>query len=176
MSTKYFLFGISVFFFMLIPRIGLSQKAIDSLIKNLRNTHSTGVVIIPNKFDLKLVPVTLESNCNSTNAHHYLWFKNKLVIQIDGSGKLLEINSNKPPIRMDKTCYEGYNFKAFNFVYQDTIYSLGGYGFWVDNGLLRCYDEKNGVWYITKTKKTLPFNTNTVKFYHDIADKKIYII
>jgi hypothetical protein len=176
MSTKYFFFGISVFFFALIPRIGFSQKAIDSLIKNLQNTHSPGVVIIPNKFDLKLVPITVDSTCNTNNAHHYLWFKNKLVIQIDGSGKLFEINPNKPPIRLDNTCYEGYNFKAFNFVYQDTIFSLGGYGFWVDNGLLRCYDEKNGVWYIIKTKKTLAFNTNTVKFYHDVADKKLYII
>lgn len=176
MSTKYFLFGIGVFFFALLPRTVLSQNAIDSLIKNLQNSPSEGVVIIPNKFDLKLVPLSVESTCNPNNAHHYLWFKNKLIIQIDGSGKLFEINPNKPPTRIDKTCYEGYNFKAFNFVYQDTIFSLGGYGFWVDNGLLRCYDDKNGVWYITKTKKTLPFNTNTVKFYHDVADKKIYTI
>ena len=176
MSNKFFLVGIGIILLFLTPKTVLSQKAIDSLIKNLQNTSSAGVVIIPNKFELRLVPIIVDSTCNTNNAHHYLWFKNKLVIQIDGSGKLFEINPNKPPIRLDNTCYEGYNFKAFNFVYQDTIFSLGGYGFWVDNGQLRCYDENNGVWYIIQTKKTLAFNTNTVRFYQDIAEKKIYII
>jgi len=176
MNHKFFLFRICLLFFTFFPRLAQSQKAVDSLIKNLKNTQSEGVIINPNKFDLRIVSIPFDSKCNISNAHHYLWFKNKLVIQIDGSGKLFEINSGKTPIRLDKTCYEGYNFKAFNFVYQDTLYSLGGYGFWVENGLLRCYDEKNGVWYLIKTKKTLPFFTNTVKFFHDIANKKIYLI
>ncbi len=175
MNPKFFILVISVFFISLLPSPALSQNAVDSLIRNLQNFQSQGVTINPNKFELKIVTLPIEMNCN-VGAHHYLWFKNKLVIQIDGSGKLFEINPGKSPIRIDKTCYEGYSFKAFNFVYQDTLYSLGGYGFWVDNGLLRCYDEKNGVWYIATTKKTLAFNTNSVKFYHDLEDKKIYLI
>jgi len=177
MKPKFLFIGIAVLFVTLFPRLVLSQKAIiDSLILNLQNSQSEGIIINPTKFELKILSLPDKEHCNNYNAHHYLWFKNKLVVQIDGSGKLYEINTGKNPIRLDKTCYEGYNFKAFNFVYQDTLFSLGGYGFWVDNGLLRCYDEKNGVWYIIKTKKTLPFNTNTVKFYHDFANKKIYII
>jgi hypothetical protein len=176
MNHKFFFFRICLLFFTLFPRLAQSQNAVDSLINNLQNTHSEQVIINPNKFELKIVSQeSIERDCN-VGAYHYLWFKNKLVIQIDGSGKLYEIIPGKAPIRLDKTCYEGYNFKAFNFVYQDTLYSLGGYGFWVDNGLLRCYDEKNGVWYITKTKKTLGFNTNSAKFYYDLANKKIYII
>jgi hypothetical protein len=176
MNPKFYILVISISFICLLPRPALSQNAVDSLIRNLQNFHSQGVIINPNKFDLRIVSIPNDSKCNNSNAHHYLWFKNKLVIQIDGSGKLFEINSSKTPIRLDKTCYEGYNFKAFNFVYQDTLFSLGGYGFWVENGLLRCYDEKNGVWYIIKTKKTLPFFTNTVKFFHDVVNKKIYLI
>jgi len=176
MYPKFLFFGFAVLFVSIFPKLALSQKAIDSLIKNLQNSQSKGVIINPTKFELKILSLLDKENCNKNNAHHYLWFKNKLVIQIDGSGKLYEINPGKNPIRLDKTCYEGYNFKAFNFVYQDTLLSLGGYGFWIDNGLLRSYDEKNGVWYIINTKKPVPFNTNSVKFYHDVANKKIYLI
>ena len=175
MPQRFFLYGIALFLYALIPRIGLSQKVINSLIKNLRNSPVEGVVINATNFEHKIVALPNEFKCY-TGHHHYLWFKKKLVIQVDGSGKLYEVDPDKPAKRIDNTCYEGYNFKAFNFIYKDTLFSMGGYGFWMDNGQLRYYDEKNGEWYLMPTGKTLPFNTFKTKFYYDIADKKIYLI
>lgn len=64
-----------------------------------------------------------------TARHHYLFHNGDIVVQLDGTGKLLKPDSIGGLRRMDSTLYEGYNFGAFNFVSKDTIFSLGGYGF-----------------------------------------------
>ncbi len=175
MPLRFLLYGIAIFLSTLIPRIGLSQKSIDSLINNLQNSPAEGVVISPTNFDHKIVTLPEGPKC-FIDRHNYLWFKKKLVIQVDGTGMLYEFNQGKPAIRLDSTCYEGYNFGAFNFIYRDTIFSFGGYGFWMENGMLRWYDEKNGEWYVKPTNKTVPYDAFTAKFYYDLANKKIYII
>jgi hypothetical protein len=175
MPQRFFLYGIVLFLYTLIPRIGLSQKVIDSLIKNLQNSPAEGVVISPTNFDNKIVTLPQEPKC-FIDRHYYLWFKKKLVIQVDGTGQLYEFNQGKPAIRLDSSCYEGYNFAAFHFIYQDTIFSFGGYGFWMENGMLRWYDEKNGEWYVKVTGKTVPYDAFSAKFYYDVADKKIYLL
>lgn len=175
MMPKFILNGIIVCVFTAIPRIAVTQIVIERLIQNLQNCPVEGVVINATKFDHKIVTLPKEYKCY-TGHHHYLWFNKKLVIQVDGSGKLYEVSPDKPAKRMDNTCYEGYNFMAFNFIYKDTLFSLGGYGFWMDNGQLRYYDEKNSEWFLMATGKTLPFNRVKSKFYYDVADKKIYLL
>ena len=176
MPLRFFLYGIAVFLSTLIPRTGISQKSIDSLINNLQNSPAEGIVIInSNPKEYKIVPLPKENKCYAGN-HHYLWFKNKLIIQVDGSGKLYEVNEGKPAKRIDNTCFEGYNFYAFNFIYRDSLFSLGGYGFWAENGMLRCYDEKNKEWYVTKTNKVVDYESFSSNYFYDIADKKIYIL
>ena len=175
MPLRFFLYGIAVFLSTLIPRTGLSQKSIDSLINNLQNSPAEGVIISPTHFDHKIVTLPEEPKC-FIDRHNYLWFKKKLVIQVDGTGKLYEFNQGKPAIRLDSSCYEGYNFGAFHFIYRDTIFSFGGYGFWMENGMLRWYDEKNGEWYVKVTGKTVPYDAFSAKFYYDVADKKIYLL
>lgn len=175
MTLKPIFNGIALLLCVLIPGIALSQQVAESLILNLQNSPTEGVVISPSKLEHRIVSLPKEYNC-SPGYHHYLWFKKKLVIQVDGSGKLYEIGTTKPAMRMDNTCFEGYNYHAFNFVYRDSLFSLGGYGYWVNNGMLRCYDDKNRVWFVTPTNKVLPFEGHTAQFYYDVADKKIYLI
>ncbi len=109
--------------------------------------------------------------------HHYLFHKGKMVIQLDGTGKLLRADSLGRMQRIDSTLYEGYNYGAFNFVYKDTIFSLGGYGFWQFNGQLRCFSEVNSSWSVVKSNVLIPIRQwYNAQVYYDVADEKIYAI
>ena len=109
--------------------------------------------------------------------HIYMWHRNKLLFQLDGTGKLLRLDSNNVLRRIDSTTYEGYNYGAFNFVYKDTVFSLGGYGFWQFNGLLRYFSEKTHSWSVIKTNaQVLVRQWYNGQVYYDVADEKLYAI
>ncbi|MEN9697049.1 MAG: hypothetical protein RLZ56_470 [Bacteroidota bacterium] len=167
--------GLMVLLFCITSAVSAQQK-FDSLEQYLTSLHFNGP-INGRYYTTKIASLPEELHCEASK-HNYLWLKNKLVVQIDGSGKLYGLdNTKKGFVRMDNTCYEGYNFGAFTFVKNDSIFSLGGYGFWVFNGMLRCYDSQNGQWYVIPSNKDLPLmRTNTSSYYYDVKDKKIYVI
>lgn len=167
------LYKILVLLFLL-PFFSKAQVDLDSLIQHLQESHFEGV-ISGKTHTTKIFKLTQVSNCYEGN-HHYIWNKNKLITLVDGSGKLLEYQTDHSFKRLDSTCYDGYNFGAFNFSYRDTLFSLGGYGFWQFNGMLRYFDEKAGGWEVIPTDKTVPvMNLIYSKTYYDITDKKIYV-
>ena len=43
--------------------------------------------------------------------------------------------------RIDSTKYDGYNFDDIKFEYNDTLFSIGGFGFWRNNGQIRYFTE-----------------------------------
>ncbi len=45
--------------------------------------------------------------------------------------------------RLDATLYDGYNFDDIKFIYHDTLFSVGGFGFWRNNGQVRYFAENN---------------------------------
>jgi hypothetical protein len=88
--------------------------------------------------------------------------RNGLYISLIGSGRLYKaiLTDNKIKFeRIDSTIYFGSNFGSFNFSYRDTIYSLGGYGFWKTNGLLRYYIKQRHEWEIVKLNQEIPLLT-----------------
>jgi hypothetical protein len=48
--------------------------------------------------------------------------------------------------RIDKTVNLNYNIDAKNFIYQNALYSYGGYGFWKTNGNLRKFNTEDREW------------------------------
>lgn len=48
--------------------------------------------------------------------------------------------------RLDTTFFAGSNFGADRFVYHDTLYSHGGYGFWINHGVLSFFDPRFKEW------------------------------
>jgi hypothetical protein len=103
--------------------------------------------------------------------------KKQVVIQLDGTGKLLQIDSVGQLSRMDSSQYEGYNFGAFNFVYKDTIFSLGGYGFWQFNGQLRYFNEKTNSWSVCKSNTTVHIRQwFNAQVYYAVKEGKIYVV
>jgi len=109
--------------------------------------------------------------------HTYFWHKGKMLIQLDGTGILLARDSTNSIVRLDSTFYQGYNFGAFNFVYKDTIFSLGGYGFWHFNGMLRYYNENKHSWFVVQTNKQIPLRLwHNARIYYDESAQKIYAL
>ena len=69
------------------------------------------------------------------------------VATFPGSGRVFEIDTiNNTIDRQDRTTYQGYNFDAYQFQRKDTIFSFGGYGFWVENNLLTYFSETRREW------------------------------
>ena len=48
--------------------------------------------------------------------------------------------------RLDTTFFAGSNFGADRFVYRDTVYSHGGYGFWLYHGIVSYFDPRFKEW------------------------------
>jgi hypothetical protein len=70
-----------------------------------------------------------------------------LLATFSGSGQVFEIDTiNNRINRQDRTFYQGYNFDAYQFVRNDTIFSFGGYGFWLENNLLTYFSEVRREW------------------------------
>ncbi len=71
----------------------------------------------------------------------------KKLLTIPGTGQVYELDVNKQSFkRLDKTFYRGYNFKAIQFIQNDTLFSLGGTGFWQYHNILSYYDPNFFEW------------------------------
>ena len=110
---------------------------------------------------------------------HLIKNNNGLYTILDGSGRLYKasLKNNQPVFeRIDSTTYFGSNFHSFIFSFRDTIYSLGGYGFWKTNGLLRYYLEQRHEWEIMKLNKEIPLKTGETHdlIWYDQASGKLY--
>lgn len=102
-----------------------------------------------------------------------------LFVALNGSGRLYKAVNQDNQIafqRIDSTVYFGSNFGSFIFSYHDTIFSLGGYGFWKTNGLLRYFVEQRHEWEIIKLNREVPLLTgnNYDLIWFDQAKGKIY--
>jgi hypothetical protein len=102
-----------------------------------------------NGIDLKAIP----AQCFPQK----LGYKGKDLITIPGTGQVYLFDRNaKQLTRLDETFYHGYNFLATHYIHSDTLFSLGGYGFWQFNNLLTFFDFKNKEWEVKKTTGDAP--------------------
>lgn len=103
--------------------------------------------------------------------------KSGLFALVNGTGQVYKaINIDDQNItfnRIDSTRFLGYNFDAIDFSYNETIYSFGGYGFWIRNGHLTHFTP-GAEWTIDKINETYK---TTNKFYsYRPKESKIYYI
>ncbi|MEY4056794.1 MAG: hypothetical protein EBU05_01245 [Chitinophagia bacterium] len=57
--------------------------------------------------------------------------------------------------RIDRTINLNYNIGCYNFLYEDQLYSYGGYGFWKTNGHLRQFNVLDKQWDIIPLNKEI---------------------
>ncbi|MBX3241191.1 MAG: hypothetical protein KIT80_16910 [Chitinophagaceae bacterium] len=98
---------------------------------------------------------------------------------LNGSGRLYKAGTENGRVvfkRLDSTVYYGSNFGSYIFSHKDTIFSLGGYGFWKTNGLLRYYVPSRKEWEIIRLNREIPVFTENVYdlIWYDEPEQKLY--
>jgi hypothetical protein len=89
----------------------------------------------------------------------FLYHKGNLLMQPDGTGRVYMVERAPGEVkvtRLDSTIYFGFTFGSYLFLHRDSIYSLGGYGYWKYNGLLRTFIKKKGEWELEKLNREVP--------------------
>lgn len=108
--------------------------------------------------------------------------QNGLYVFVEGTGRVYQIKNeynNLKLSRIDSTVFFGYNFGSYEFLYRDTLFSYGGYGYWQLNGHLRYFIPNKGEWGRTHLSKEVPArNVNGEKnnIWVDVYDGKLYVI
>jgi hypothetical protein len=108
--------------------------------------------------------------------------KGQVYLQLLGSGRLYQIKKQGKGeyalIRLDSTFHTGSNFGSINFFYKDTLFKLGGIGFWKIKDYFTYYSNKTHEWEIFSSKKAIPVYQSPDKgilFYTDELHGKFYL-
>lgn len=106
-----------------------------------------------------------------TNTFEILELNNEKYLAADGRLNLYKWQQNAW-VSISKSNYHGYNFISKKFVYNGSIYSFGGYGFWREHGDLIRYDWERNEWEAEIIESDEEIGTN-VSF---IKDNVLYVI
>ena len=83
--------------------------------------------------------------------------KSGLYVLVEGTGRVYRYSESRESMycfdRLDSTVFGGYNFQSVPFVYKDTLYSFGGYGFWHWNGQLRYFNTFQHGWLVKEINR-----------------------
>jgi len=148
------------------------------------NTHAQGldsVYIVPNTpFLSKIISIPdLNTSVNLSPETNIIPLNNPIIasngqklykngkeiyIFIEQTGFLYKLMKYDTSIcvfkRLDHTVNLNYNINCKNFIYNNEIYSYGGYGFWKSNGHLRKYNFQDSEWDI------IPLNKEIISTYY----------
>jgi hypothetical protein len=128
------------------------------------------------KHEIKLLSFLLSDTINSTsfslnNTFNFgldnalftntniLKNKKDVYIQPLGTGRLYKAAIQDGQVvlnRIDHTTHSGTNFFAQNFFIKDTLFQVGGNGFWQIRGILTYYSTHTNQWELVQTNRTLP--------------------
>jgi hypothetical protein len=127
----------------------------DSLYKVPNNPLITQLIELPElnasfilSQEMKIIP--LQHTILAPNAQQILKHGADFYVIINQTGFVYKLNNYDSTTcefkRIDHTVNLNYNIDAKNFVYQNQLYSYGGYGFWKSNGHLRKFNFEDSEW------------------------------
>jgi hypothetical protein len=98
--------------------------------------------------------------------------KQSLFMVIDGRMDVYRWSNDNSWYNISKSKYHGYNFFSKKFIYNDELYSYGGYGFWREHGDIIKFDWAKNEWetILINSKEDFGYNTSFVR------DSILYII
>lgn len=83
--------------------------------------------------------------------------KGHFFFVIAGTGQVYKFDPLKRILsRVDQTYFRGYNFGAFQFSHNDSLFSFGGIGFWHYNNVQTFFDLQTKEWEMVKCKGDIP--------------------
>jgi len=167
---------LNAFLSLLMPIIMTAQSITIS-------TNPTLTYLYNSKNDIGTINNTVGLDLFSlkvgNNKAKYKLIKNKLglYVLIDGTGQVYkasnQVKNNITFTRIDSTRFFGNNFESINFSYKETLYSLGGYGFWNRNGQL-IHFTPGAEWSIDKINNR--YHTIDKFYSYDVNKSKIYYV
>jgi hypothetical protein len=170
----------SLTFFCLILFLSLvkseTKKQIDPELEKLKtilSKHQKVTVQGGTHLDIN----TGEKDCFNceTGGYGTIWDGKNMMLWKNGTGKIYAYD--KGIERLDNTCYQGGTFGAIVVKYKDTLFSVGGYGFWTINGALRYYNTNTREWFIQAVNKEVRVATGVNAIYQFDKNKGIlYVI
>jgi len=134
--------------------------------------------------DLLMRPVRSTTTCYFPRVYrfglHDVDFSNAVVLKsaagcwflLDGTDRVyrLERGSDGPYLkRVDSSSHSGSNFHMIAFLRHDTLYRVGGYGFWRTRRGITWFDGSTGTWKLWSGAPSLP-TTHTVYRYDAASD------
>lgn len=112
--------------------------------------------------------------------NHVLRTTDGLFVFIEGTGRVYQVRKTKGNgyqfDRIDSTRHFGYNHGAFVFTHRDTIFSLGGYGFWQYNGQLRFYQPESAGWAIQQLNRRVQVRRPDLGIFADHRNSAVWYI
>lgn len=85
----------------------------------------------------------------------------RFLLMIHGTGHLYDFDISKLSlVRLDQTFFRGYNFYASQFNRKDTLFSIGGEGFWQKHSIITFSNPTTIEWDIYESKNRNPHPTN----------------
>lgn len=88
--------------------------------------------------------------------------KGHFLLLVEGTGQVYNLDLvNKKFTREDRTYYRGNNFGSIRFIRRDTIYCLGGQGFWSTNNIESYFSSKTKEWELYNLPS--PFGPNRIR-------------
>ena len=106
-----------------------------------------------------------------------LVFNQSVIFTENGTGRLIQLDASGNLERIDRTQYGGDRFGAYVFVYKDTIYSIGGYGFWRTNGAIRFFNSTTKEWSVLKIREDIQVAQGINCIFHFSAkEEKLYVL
>ncbi|MEY4275408.1 MAG: hypothetical protein RL638_2356 [Bacteroidota bacterium] len=77
-------------------------------------------------------------------------YKNNWLLTVMGTQQVYQLDLHKKIFkRLDNSFYRGYNFQAIQYIKNDTLFSLGGMGFWHANNVSTYFSFKAKEWEMT---------------------------
>jgi len=86
-----------------------------------------------------------------------------ITISVPGTGQVYKLDPKALRVqRLDRTFFRGYNFIANQFMNNDTLFSIGGEGFWLRHNTITYYNTRTHEWdlYTLGDKNVQPSNAH----------------
>jgi hypothetical protein len=153
-------------FFFILLYLGTNAQIIPGKITPLL-AHEKGLLDLVTKDTINEMSVDLKLNEFSFGIPKALFTgiafikrKNKILIQPMGTGRVYEVKKvgkdGYNVIRIDSTIHTGVNFNSFSFLLHDSLFQIGGNGFWNIRGIITYFSKKTKQWELLNTSNSMP--------------------
>ena len=103
-----------------------------------------------------------------------IWYKNQLHLLSQRGGLFYRVEKDST-IRLDKSFQHRKQFQSNDFVYRDTLFRYGGYGFWRANNFFTYFDHSTNEWEYYPIKSfTMPDEAYDGKSF--LLNDKFYVL